>query len=95
MKKKSQLLLAIVCLLALPCILLAAKPQQKTHQQQARQILDATGLKGGLIVHLGCEDGRLTAALFEGADGPTRPARATTQGRERRWKYRSAFIRKK
>jgi len=32
----------------------------------ARQILDATGLKGGLIVHLGCGDGRLTAALAAG-----------------------------
>ena len=29
----------------------------------ARAILDATGVKGGLIVHLGCGDGRLTAAL--------------------------------
>jgi len=30
---------------------------------QARKILDATGLKGGLLVHVGCGDGRLTAAL--------------------------------
>ncbi|MBM4047321.1 MAG: methyltransferase domain-containing protein, partial [Planctomycetes bacterium] len=29
----------------------------------ARQILDAAGVKGGLIVHLGCGDGKLTAAL--------------------------------
>lgn len=29
----------------------------------ARDILDATGVKGGLIVHLGCGDGKLTAAL--------------------------------
>ena len=29
----------------------------------ARQILQATGVRGGLIVHLGCGDGRLTAAL--------------------------------
>ena len=29
----------------------------------ATQIVDATGVKGGLIVHLGCGDGRLTAAL--------------------------------
>jgi len=32
-------------------------------EQLARQILDATGIQGGLIVHLGCGDGRLTAAL--------------------------------
>lgn len=35
----------------------------KTEDDQARQILDASGVKGGLIVHLGCGDGRLTAAL--------------------------------
>ena len=29
----------------------------------ARRILDDTGTQGGLIVHLGCGDGRLTAAL--------------------------------
>ena len=30
---------------------------------QAEQVLEATGIKGGLIVHLGCGDGTLTAAL--------------------------------
>ena len=30
---------------------------------QARQILESSGVKGGLIVHLGCGDGTLTAAL--------------------------------
>jgi len=29
----------------------------------ARRILDDTGVRGGLIVHVGCGDGRLTAAL--------------------------------
>jgi len=29
----------------------------------ARQILEATGVKGGLVVHVGCGDGRLTAEL--------------------------------
>src|SRR3989304_3351502 len=33
---------------------------------EARTILDATGVKGGLIVHLGCGDGRLTAAFRAG-----------------------------
>jgi len=32
-------------------------------EERARQILDATGVKGGLVVHLGCGDGKLTAAL--------------------------------
>jgi len=31
--------------------------------QQAESIFAATGVKGGLVVHLGCGDGRLTAAL--------------------------------
>ena len=32
-------------------------------QASAREIIDASGVKGGLIVHVGCGDGRLTAAL--------------------------------
>lgn len=32
-------------------------------QALARKILDATGIKGGLVVHLGIGDGKLTAAL--------------------------------
>jgi len=32
-------------------------------QAQATAILKTTGVKGGLVVHLGCGDGRLTAAL--------------------------------
>ncbi|MHC4439637.1 MAG: outer membrane protein assembly factor BamB family protein, partial [Planctomycetota bacterium] len=51
-----------VCLLALPGILSAAKPQQ-TAQDQAEQILTATAIRGGLLVHIGCGDGKLTAAL--------------------------------
>ena len=31
--------------------------------EQAKQILDAAGVKGGLIVHIGCGSGRLTSAL--------------------------------
>ena len=34
-----------------------------SEREQARQILDHTGIKGGLIVHIGCDDGTLTAAL--------------------------------
>ena len=32
----------------------------------AAAILDATGVRGGLVVHIGCGDGRLTAALGAG-----------------------------
>jgi len=34
-----------------------------TQRAAARQILEATGIQGGLIVQLGCGDGKLTAAL--------------------------------
>ena len=34
-----------------------------TPEQEARRILEASGIKGGLIVHVGCGDGKLTAAL--------------------------------
>ncbi len=35
-------------------------------QQLASEILDATGVRGGIVVHLGCGDGRVTAALRAG-----------------------------
>ena len=31
--------------------------------ESAREIIEATGVKGGLVVHLGCGDGSLTAGL--------------------------------
>ena len=37
----------------------AGSPEQAT----ARQILATSGVKGGLVVHLGCSDGMVTAAL--------------------------------
>jgi hypothetical protein len=63
MKKKNQLFAIIVFLLAMSFILSVARAQQKLQQQEARRILDATNIKGGLVVHIGCGDGRLTAAL--------------------------------
>jgi len=41
-------------------------PAQAAPDDAARQILDATGVRGGLVVHLGCGDGKLTAALGAG-----------------------------
>ena len=38
-------------------------PADDRHHALAKEILEATGVKGGLVVHLGCGDGRLTAAL--------------------------------
>ena len=40
-----------------------ARAVDPSERALAREILEATGVKGGLIVHLGCGDGKLTAAL--------------------------------
>jgi len=40
-------------------------PGKSAEADLARQVLDAAGVAGGLVVHLGCGDGRLTAALHQ------------------------------
>ncbi len=55
-------------LLALGCLVAWAGPLAVAEGQDgpaalAKQILEATGIDGGLIVHVGCADGKLTAAL--------------------------------
>lgn len=45
------------------CALAAATWADGVGADLARDILDATGVKGGLVVHVGCGRGRLTAAL--------------------------------
>jgi len=54
--------------------------------EQARTILRATGVRGGLLVHLGCGEGRLTAALRAGeawlVHGLARGAHAVERARE-------------
>ncbi len=49
------------------CVLLppphASAIAQAAPTEEAKRILDATGVAGGLIVHVGCGDGALTAAL--------------------------------
>jgi len=53
----------LICCLA-PGMLLAEQSQPDAAARRlAAEILAATGVKGGLVVHLGCGDGRLTAAL--------------------------------
>jgi outer membrane protein assembly factor BamB len=60
-------LLCLVWLLAAAELCPAAAPATPpTAVKTARQIFDATGVQGGLIVHLGCGDGSLTAALRAG-----------------------------
>ncbi len=38
-------------------------PAAESCQSRAKAILEATGVRGGLVVHIGCGDGKLTAAL--------------------------------
>ena len=70
--RKSQI--AKVLVIAVAFCLSSTKPviaAFSSEQEQARQtcgelvesILNATGVKGGLVVYVGCGDGRLTAAL--------------------------------
>ncbi|MHC4680608.1 MAG: class I SAM-dependent methyltransferase, partial [Planctomycetota bacterium] len=49
--------------LCLSCTLSAMLARASNYDRRARQILDASGIQGGLIVHIGCGDGKLTAAL--------------------------------
>jgi len=64
MRRIRQFHTMFACIVTVSCVASAANSQQPA--QQARQILDATGIKGGLIVHIGCGDGKLTAALHAG-----------------------------
>jgi len=48
---------------ALHVALFSAMAAAPAHAADARSILDAAGIRGGLVVHLGCDDGKLTAAL--------------------------------
>ncbi len=50
------------------CAPAAERPDPAETTRQAQQILDACGVQGGLLVHLGCGDGRLTAALQAGGN---------------------------
>ena len=63
MKNRNVFIAGAACILALSFILSVAGGQQTGQERKAKRILDATGVKGGLIVHLGCGDGKLTVAL--------------------------------
>jgi len=63
------LLHAMVSLAAVGCLCAdspAAESGAAAPRDEARRILAQTGVRGGLIVHLGCGDGQLTAALHAG-----------------------------
>ncbi len=58
--------LSVALLASVASVLDAGTPARDADAALARQILAATGVKGGLIVHLGCGGGALTAALGTG-----------------------------
>ena len=54
----------LVCLLTSTSVFAAGFTRQSgVHKRAAGKILRTVGVKGGLIIHIGCGDGRLTAAL--------------------------------
>jgi len=63
---RESLLASTAILVMVVTVASSASAQQdgsRPETEQARRILKTTGVKGGLVVHLGCGDGRLTAAL--------------------------------
>lgn len=58
MKRCSLLMMAAVAML--PALVALGADDRST---LAKRILDVSGIRGGVIVHVGCEDGSLTAAL--------------------------------
>jgi len=61
-ERRGFLAAAVVCLSA--AVSLSA--ERARPEATAREILQAAGVRGGLVVHLGCGDGKLTAALRAG-----------------------------
>ena len=66
MNTKRSFFAKVALVLWVSCMASAVLAQSGGPQPKAKQILDATNVKGGLVVHLGCGDGKLTAALRAG-----------------------------
>ncbi len=67
-KKTNQLRVSLILLMVILTTCSVVSAQSPAAKRQAERILADCNLKGGLIVHVGCGDGELTAAL--GASGP-------------------------
>jgi len=81
---KSQFSRKLTFALCFLCALSIARSQPNNYKKTAEQIIDTAGIKGGLIVYIGCGDGRLTAALgandsyiVQGLDADVTTARQT------------------
>ena len=86
MKTKYWLLAELACVVWICCTLSIVTAQSQDKAQEAKRLLNAADVEGGLIVHIGCGDGKLTAALrasdsylVHGLDGN---ARAVEKARE-------------
>jgi len=64
MKTNGFFLTRIACIVWVSCMISSVSAQSADYEKQASRILDAAGIKGGLIVHVGCGDGKLTASLY-------------------------------
>jgi len=62
--KKLRLSAKLTCSLLVLGSVSVVMAQPGDYRQKAEQILEAAEIKGGLIVHIGCGDGKLTSALF-------------------------------
>ena len=56
----------VSCLVAALVFATPAAAGAETNRAQAKRIAEAAGFTGGLIVHVGCDDGELTAAFGDG-----------------------------
>ncbi|MHC4398778.1 MAG: outer membrane protein assembly factor BamB family protein [Planctomycetota bacterium] len=64
MKRTSGLIATVAfAFLSTPCAWSTAGAAEASRTADASEILEASSVKGGLVVHVGCGDGRLTAAL--------------------------------
>ncbi|MBL7152612.1 MAG: PQQ-binding-like beta-propeller repeat protein [Phycisphaerae bacterium] len=68
MRTMCRLLTGVACVLCISLTLPVVTAHLSSPDQEAKEILDAGGVQGGLIVHLGCGDGKLTASLGAGAN---------------------------
>jgi outer membrane protein assembly factor BamB len=54
-------IIQLLCIVLAPVVVITAVPVSQ--RQSASQILSHAGINGGLVIHIGCGDGTLTAAL--------------------------------
>ncbi len=83
MRTNPHMIAKLALVLCMSCTLSLVGARRAADGRTAEQIMDATGVKGGLVVHIGCGDGALTAALrvgenfmVHGLDADSRAVRA-------------------